>query len=159
MADRGDIARCLAGPAVVVVQRKPIFPRILRAITTVGLAEQLAAEARRDDSEGSSAPPSLYLPKGGRIRLRIPIAAGSRAVTVKARQPSAGLPRPTARILTNAAIGLNADLTAAAPAGTGWVSIGPLTFNATANGGVEVELFAPWSGGISGCWFDALTVA
>lgn len=159
MADRGNIARCLPGPAVVVVQRNLIFPRILRAITTVGLAEQLAAEARRDDSEGSSAPPSLYLPKGGRIRLRIPIAAGSRAVTIKAKQPSMALPRPTARILANAAIGLDADLAATAPVGSGWVSIGPLTFTASANGGVVVELFAQWSGGDSGCWFDALTVA
>lgn len=163
MADHGEIARYPATYLpTMVVQVQPVLPLVPRCIRTVHAepsAERLALNAGRDNAEGTSTQPSLYLPQGGLIRLRIPVAAGSRAVTVKARQPSGLLPRPTARLLPNAAIGLNAEVSATAPAGPGWVSIGPLTFTATANGGVFVELFAPWSGGESGCWFDALTVA
>lgn len=55
-------------------------------------------------------------------------------------------------------IGLNADLSGSAPERSDWVVIGPLNFTATAKGGVMIGLFAPWSGGESGCRFDSLAV-
>ena len=162
MADGGSIAKY---PGALVptmpVQLHPVLPVTHRCIRTVSAepsVECLALNAGRDDTEGSASAPSLQLPKGGVIRFRIPIAAGSRSVTIKAKQPSATLPRPSARLIANADIGLDADVSASAPAGSDWVLIGPLTFTATNKGGVMIELFAPWSGGESGCWFDSLTV-
>ena len=162
MADGGAIAK-YPGPLVptMSVQLHPVLPvthRCIRTVASEPSVECLALGAGRDDTEGSAAAPSLYLPKGGVIRLRIPVAAGSRSVTIKAKQLSATLPRPSARLVANADIGLNADLSGSAPAGSDWVVIGPLAFTATLKGGVMIELFAPWSGGESGCWFDSLTV-
>ena len=72
--------------------------------------------------------------------------------------PSILIARPTLTVRANPAIGVNADVTATAPAGTGWVTIGPLTFTASASGGIVIELFAPWDGGESGTWFDSISV-
>ena len=162
MADGGSIAKC-PGPLVptMSVQLQQVYPVALRGVRTLSgepSADFLALDAGRDDTEGSASAPSLYLPRGGVISLRIPIAAGGRTLTIKAKQPSTTLLRPSVRLLRNAAIGLNADVSASAPAGSDWVTIGPLTFTATAKGGVMIELIAPWFGGESGCWFDSLTV-
>lgn len=162
MADGGTIAKypgaLVPTMTVQLHQILPLTHRCIRTVASEPSVECLALGAGRDDIEGSAAATSLYLPKGGVIRLRIPIAAGSRSVTIKAKQPSVTLPRPSARLVANADIGLNADLSGSAPAGSDWVTIGPLMFTATAKGGVMIELFAPWSGGESGCWFDSLTV-
>jgi hypothetical protein len=113
----------------------------------------------RDLTEGEPSPPSLHMSKGGILRFRIPVAPGARAISVRAKQPSALLPRPRFRLLANAEIGLLDDLSAVAPSGADWVTVGPVTFVATQAGGVVVELFAPWISHEAGCWFDGLTVA
>lgn len=162
MADHGSIANCpsLTTPGMAVQAQAvyPIVHRCLRVLGAEASAERLAIEGRRDDGEGASVPPSLYLPKGGQVRFRFPVDAGTRSISVKAKQPSGTLPRPSIRILANASIGLTSDLSAAAPTGAGWVTIGPMTFVATAAGGVFLEVNAPWNGGESGCWFDAIIV-
>lgn len=63
------------------------------------------------------------------------------------------------RICENREIGLLLPVEATAPAGTGWVTVGPAVFTATAKGGVVVELVSfgkSWEGD---CRWDSLAVA
>ncbi len=152
---------CALDPGAAVGQVQNVFPRILRVVRVLGLhgdADKLLVGAGRDDSEGTQSAPSLHLPRGGSLRLRIAVDAGNRSVSVKAKQPDAALARPTLRVLPNAEVGVQTELLAVAPVGAGWVKIGPITFTATTKGGVEVQLTADWRGGLSGCWFDSLIV-
>lgn len=162
MAYRGDHGSTLAGFGFATGQNQAVFPVVVRAIRMLGgdpNADRLSVEARRDDTVGFSAPPSIYYPRGGFMRIRLAVSAGLRSVTIKAKQPATGIPRPTAKILANPSIGVNADVSATAPSGTDWVTIGPITFTPSTAGGVYLELFAPWSGFEGGCWFDNVSVS
>jgi hypothetical protein len=162
MPDHGSIAVCVAfEPGTVVVQPQLVPPSTFRAIRIIDASasdEFLTLSGGRDDVEGSPAPPSFATPYGGTIRLRLGVEAGARSVSVKVKQPSAILPRPTMRIMPNAAVGIAAELIATAPTGAGWVTVGPIAFTATAAGGIFLELSAPFSGGESGAWWDTVRV-
>lgn len=161
MADRGLHGASLSALSFATGQNQTVFPIIVRAVRLLGgdpNADRLSSYAQRDDAVGFSAPPSIYYPRGGFLRIRLAVSAGLRSVTIKAKQPATGIPRPTARILANPAIGVNADVSATAPSGTDWVTLGPITFTASTAGGVVLELFAPWSGFDGGCWFDNVSV-
>jgi hypothetical protein len=141
-------------------RRTLALPNTFRGIRTVSQdasAEMLALHAGRDDEEGESAP-SLYFEHGGRIRLRLAVKAGARVVSVRCKQPDANLERASARVIANAAIGLSEDVAGTAPAGSGWVTIGPFSFTATQDGGVFLELVAPYNGYHGECWFDSVNV-
>jgi len=112
----------------------------------------------RDNAEGSPTTPCLRITGGGVIRIRIPVDAGSRSISVKAREISNVVPRPLLRVCENGEIGLLAALEATAPAGTGWVTVGPLTFTASAKGGVAIDLVSfgqSWEGE---CRWDSLSI-
>ena len=148
------------GPSRLRIGRnRPVVWRAIRTLNSGGTDGRLNVGAVRDLAEGEPSPPSLHLPKGGVLRFRLPVAPGARAISIRARQPSGILPRPRMRLLANPEIGLNEDLSAFAPLGDGWVTVGPVTFIATQAGGVVLELFAPWDNHEAGCWFDGLTVA
>ncbi len=77
------------------------------------------------------------------MRFVFPVSIGTRNVTVKVRETSdfisAGR-RPKLRILADAAMGVPTTLEAQAPVGSGWFTLGPLTFTAPATGAIVVEL-------------------
>jgi hypothetical protein len=82
---------------------------------------------------------------GGKLQARLPIVIGARVLSVQTYQPVQGsLLQPVYfRVFANPSVGLNADLVAASTiaASSGWETVGPLTFTATANGGVLVEIY------------------
>ncbi len=140
-----------------VALRAPAF--IFRgASVLVGVQDRLWGGGR-DETEGNPASPSLRVAGGGVFRFRIPIDSGQRSVSVKCKETSALAPRPVLRICENGEVGLLAAVEAVAPAGSGWVTVGPATFTATAKGGVVIELVSfslSWEGE---CYWDSLTVA
>jgi len=133
--------------STLVAQRAPLF--LFRGATMlVGVQDQLWPGGR-DDLEGSPTPPSLRVVGGGVMRFRLPVDAGVRTLSVKCRETSSLVARPTLRVRANVEIGLQADLEAVAPSGSGWVTVGPLTFTASTKGGVAIELLsfaASWEG-------------
>lgn len=113
----------------------------------------------RDEADGDPASPSLRVVGGGVFRFRIPVDSGQRSISVKCKEVSTLVPRPILRVCENGEIGLVASVEAVAPAGTGWITVGPATFAATAKGGVVIELVSfslSWEGE---CHWDSLTVA
>jgi hypothetical protein len=77
---------------------------------------------------------------------------------VWAKQVQTLIPRPVLRVRRNAEVGLGADLSASAPESADWVKIGPVTWNATATGGVYVELVTFATGHLAACWWDDLAI-
>jgi len=96
--------------------------------------------ANRDNVEGSPGSPSLRLDIPGFWRFRWAVSVGTHTIQVDTKQVINASPRPTLVIIANPDVGLMANVTATAPSGTGWVTIGPASFNATAVGAVWVEL-------------------
>lgn len=135
-------------------QKNPIYPLIPRVVRVLGDPAPFVSGSGRDDSVGYPSGPSLSMPRGGTLRIRVPVDAGARGISIAVLQPSTTLPRPSITIRANPAVGLYSDLQASAPAGSGWVTIGPLAWTATAAGGVWIDLVAPFSGGESGTWWD-----
>jgi len=109
----------------------------------------------RDDTEGN---PTSSLRVGGSFsyKFRVAVPAGDRTFAVSAKQPLSGEARPMLIVHANPDVGLNSSLVASAPAGSGWVTTDTLSFTATANGGVVVELRNP--AGSRVCWFDNLSL-
>lgn len=111
----------------------------------------------RDDTAGFGGPPSLRIGTWGRYAFRLACSTGAREVTVRTLQPHATAARPKLVIRANPDIGLIEPITSTAGAGADWVTIGPVPFTATADGGVWVELWNPQPGFIP-CWFDDLVI-
>jgi len=100
-----------------------------------------AGRTRLDGNPGNA----LIVAAGGKWQTRLPIVIGTRVLSVQTYQPVQGsLLQPVYfRVFANPLIGLNADLVAASTlaASSGWETVGPLTFAATDNGGVLVEVY------------------
>jgi hypothetical protein len=94
----------------------------------------------RNNTEGSPAPPALQLDIPGFWRFRWAVGVGSHSIQCLVKQAINLSPRPTLVIIANPDIGLNANVTVTAPSGTGWVTLGPASLNASAVGAVWVEL-------------------
>lgn len=152
MADLGSIATVVEPPVLTWAWRE----NQLRQIVVIGEVMPMAFGAARDDSVGASAAPSLRMTRYGVYRCLWSIAPGSRRVSVKVRQTLPDTPRPRLVVKATPEVGLAADLTADAPAGTDWVTIGPLAFTATAIGAVWVELWCLATGTGVACWWDDL---
>lgn len=109
--------------------------------------------------DGDPTAPSLVL--SGRYarskRLRLPVRAGAGTLTCKVRQDTPLNPRPSIAILENSELGI-AFQEATAPSGPGWVTIGPMSFTSSADGGIEVELRAGYTGVLADTEFDSLRV-
>jgi len=99
--------------------------------------------ASRSDTEGNPSPPclSLYYP-GTSHRFRWGVTAGSRSLTVDAKQVSNVTgKRPRVIVRANPSIGVNSDVIADAGSGTSWVTIGPLSVTPSSSGVLWVELW------------------
>jgi hypothetical protein len=106
---------------------------------TFGRNLQVGATQSLDEGSPSSQTPSLKLDNLGFWRFRWSVAAGSRSVSVNAKQTNSSQ-RPSVVVKSNTAVGLNSDISGAAAAGNDWVTIGPVSFTATDVGMVWVEL-------------------
>lgn len=94
-------------------------------------------------SDGNPSAPCLKLEFPSFWRFRWVVKAGSRTVSVNAKQTGTILTsslRPTVVVKANPNIGLNADISGSAVASQGWVTIGPVSFIATTSGVTWVEL-------------------
>jgi len=92
-------------------------------------------------TDGNPNSPCLEIAQPGMWRFRWVVKPGQRRISVLCKQvKSATGQRPTMILKRNTAVGLNSDITVTAPAGSGWVNIGPYTFTATGTGVVYVEL-------------------
>jgi len=92
------------------------------------------------------------------FRFRWTVKAGARTISVDVKQPLNQSPRPKLTIAANPALGINADVSASAPDGTDWVTIGPVSISPTADGAVWVYLSNELVGVCSPCWFDKIAV-
>lgn len=109
----------------------------------------------KDTVEGDPAQPSLRL-SAGYWAFRWTVLTGTRTISVKVKQPANLSPRPTLVVKANPEIGVNADATGTAAAGTGWVTIGPVTITPTSDGAVWVELHNNIDGTAVSYW-DAIS--
>jgi len=122
-----------------------------------GVGSTLYYGAGRSDAEGSPTPPSMNLPVRGALRSRAKVKAGSRSISIDVKQAANLTPRPTLVVRRNPGIGLDADVTATASGGTGWVTV-TASFTATADGAVWFELRNNLDGFFP-CFFDKLVLA
>lgn len=104
-------------------------------------SRHLQVGARQESVDGSPLTPCLALDIPGFWRFRWSVTAGNRTLTVNTKQVSNSVMRPTVKIKKNSAIGLNADVIGTAPAGAGWVTLGPVSFSVSGTGMVYVELW------------------
>lgn len=109
--------------------------------------------------EGFPSAPCISLERAGFWRFRWAVKAGPRAAYVWAQQNSTGsVYRPSMVVKNNPNVGLDSDLSASAGEGPGWQQVGPITFTATGNGVVWVELHNNYTGAvppaISASYFD-----
>ena len=96
----------------------------------------------KQTSDGSPTSPCLQLDYPGNMwRFRWVVRPGSRQISVLAKQNSTGSSyRPSLVVKANSTLGINSDLSAAAPASGDWVKIGPISFTTTGSDVVWVEL-------------------
>lgn len=95
----------------------------------------------RSNAEGSPATPSLLLCQPGQWRFRWAVHAGARSISVLAKQGANVAPHPSMIVKSNPAIGVNADVSASSPGGTGWQTIGPISVSPSSDGALWVELW------------------
>ena len=122
-------------------------PTSIRGDSTFGRHMQVGV--LRSDTQGNPSAPCLQLDIPGMWRFRWAISVGLRTIRINCLQASNGSPRPTMVVKANSAIGLAADITATAGLSTGWVTVGPASFTATAAGVVWVELWNNYFGAIN----------
>jgi hypothetical protein len=82
--------------------------------------------------------------------------SGARTISCYVKHPSDATPRPTLVVKSHAAIGLLVDTIGTAPSGVGWVQIGPVTVNPTADGATWVELWNNCERQVDHCYFDSV---
>jgi hypothetical protein len=153
-ARSGDALGTL-GPTIrrIAPYSNPVFPRVLQ------LGDRSYYLGGRENVEGDS-PPCLRLNTRGMFRFRwFVFGGGARSIQVYAKQPANSSPRPSITVKANRDIGVNADVTAVAGAGTGFVQVGPVTINPASDGVVWVELRANLDGMYVPCYFDNVVTA
>lgn len=101
----------------------------------------LALNIEISNTEGDPATPSLKVAEPGFWRFQWGLRTGTQTIQILCKQVVNASPRPSMVVKANAAIGVNADITTSAPAGAGWVTIGPVSVTATGEGAVWVELW------------------
>ncbi len=153
MADLGSIAQ--KGGKGTLGALSPTGPQDFRRIVGVP-GPDLFRGLAKDTTDGSPAQPCLQFTQRGRYRFRWPVAAGTRTLTIDCKYAPNEAPRPTVTIRKNVEIGVNADVVGTAGAGTGWVTIGPLSITPSDKGGVWVELDATHPGNTFAARWDNL---
>lgn len=152
MADRGTIGY----DACTLAQEAPAILEKTHITCSGDAGGNEAVMGAKDTTEGSPSQPSLRMDGQGKFRFRWHVASGARTIQVSCKQAINTSPRPTLVVKANPDIGVNADVTETAGAGTGWVTIGPATINPTSAGAVWVELWCNYSGQIriTPCYWD-----
>lgn len=115
----------------------------------------------KNTTEGIPNTPSLELKLPNSMwRFRWTVKPGTRTVSIKTKQiDCGGLERPTMKIKANVLIGLNSDLTLTASSGNNWVTIGPLSFTATALGVTWVEVWNNLNKSNHSAYFDHIVIS
>lgn len=137
------------------------WPLIYRGLRVIGVGDSSSDRlylGGRDNTDGEPDAPCIRILMGGSLRFRCPVDSGTRRISVKARESSLLPERPRLVVHANNEIGLNSDLTAQAPPGTDWVTIGPVIFTASQKGGVVVELISYRSTTEGDCQWDNLVI-
>ena len=129
------------------------FPATVRSLVLID-CHPMQYGAGRDDSVGGAAAPSFKMTGYGKWAFAMHARAGARTVSAMVRQTLPESPRPQLRVLASPSLGLNADVVATAPAGTGWVTVGPAAFSVTTAGMIWVELWCLAHGTAVACWWD-----
>ena len=131
---------------------KSLFqPKTLHKIIASDVSYTIASMS---DTEGTPLPPSINIPVKGMFRFRWAFSSGTRTISVSAKQPKNGTPRPTVVIKSNSSVGIPIDVSESAIPDNGWVTIGPLTINPTTSGATWVELHNNYEGINEPCYFD-----
>lgn len=131
--------------------------RIRRIVTEESDSQILG---RKDLVEGTPSPPSLCLEARGVLKVFAwALTSGSHQISIQVKQAANLSPRPSLRILASPDIGVNADVTDSAPAGTGWVTIGPLSVSPSSDGvlWVQVENNVDGQAGTMPCYWKNLS--
>lgn len=111
------------------------------AIRRINLGSEYQIIGGEDATQGDPATPCIRLDNQGRFRFRWKMASGTRTISINVKQAINISPRPTLIVKANPDIGINSDQSATAGAGTGWVTIGPITVNPSSDGAVWVEVW------------------
>jgi hypothetical protein len=131
---------------------------VFRGVRVCGPDADVSSVGVRDESEGRGGPPCFRATVSGILRFRLAVMAGARSLEVWVKQPNPLLARPIMRVRRNTEIGLASDLSSTAPNGGGWVKVGPVSWVASVDGGVHVELETFALGHVAECWWDDLTL-
>lgn len=116
--------------------------------------DYLTYGAGRNNAEGDPTQPSLELKYPSVFTFRWVAKAGARTIQVNVKQACNLSPRPIVTVKANPDIGVNADVSGTAAAGTGWVTIS-VNVSPTSDGVVLVELESRTGAAIGGsCFFD-----
>ena len=91
-------------------------------------------------TDGSPAAPSMRIDIPNSWRFRWVVRTGTHTIQVNTKQVVNLSPRPSLIVRSNPSIGIPSDITAVAPGGTGWVTVGPITVNPTSTGAVFVDM-------------------
>lgn len=157
MSDLGAIGSSTGGSQVAALVECPLMLRHVQ----LGDADRMVFGARKEAVEGDPASPCVAVT--GRYerawRLRLPVrTAGSHTLTCRVKQVDALAARPSIAILENPEQGI-AFQESVAPAGSDWVSVGPINFTTVSPCGVEVELRVGNSEYEATAYFDKLKVS
>lgn len=106
-----------------------------------GYSRSMQIGAIRNNVEGNPSSPCLELTSNGFWSFRWVVPAGTREIWIDTKQASNNTARPSMIVKANAAIGVAADVTGTAAAGTGWVTIGPVTITPSSPGVIYVEFW------------------
>lgn len=117
------------------------------------LSDQYYARGGRSNTEGIFAP-SLDIKSRGYWRFRMLVQPGTYTLYINVKQSINLDPRPSLTVEANPAMGIPADVTAIAPAGTGFVKCGPVTFIPTATGPIWVRFNANYEAQNIDCYWD-----
>jgi hypothetical protein len=116
-------------------------PTSIRSDGTFGLP--MMSGITQSYTEGNPSTPCLEIFQPTFWRFKWSVGGGNRTISVKCKQASNSVSasRPSLIVKANPSIGLTNDVSGSAPSGTGWVTIGPVSFTPTASGSVNVELW------------------
>ena len=96
--------------------------------------------ASRANSEGNTAP-SLCMDRPNEYSARLPVEGGVQtSISVQVKQGGGASLRPRLVVKAAPGLGLNSDQTATASAGSGWTTVGPISFTPSTDGVVEIRL-------------------
>lgn len=164
----------LGGPSQIV---KATYPRsgrsssigILQGINLGGVTGPLSNSSGgmclkpmvvRNNTEGTPGPPCLELQGPTMFHFRWSLHSGQNVLTIQCKQVVNANPRPSVIVKANPSCGVNSDVIASAPAGTGWVTV-TVTVNATCStttdNAVIVELWNNYIASYQSAFFDNIS--